>query len=242
MTTKELPTVTLTRKYGSMPTLVQKSVISLQYKDEGVTPQRITSNFDPIKTGNKHNITQGTQGLPLVMRSSEIPAKNVSGSAFRREVGWRSPLLEQRQTVGVVKESAWAIKSPNLEKTVVGSAGKRRLREDVKFPGSWNSEWLARISASNNRVNGRAKTRVQNKDKTESIDKAQTKKGVKARKLPLQRTECIQRKTDTTNKDSLRFSQALSPERELFFQDYRQKCIQWLKSLPDSGMEPIILR
>lgn len=232
-TGKELPSVQLTRKYGSMPMLAQKLMISLEYKDEGFTPRRISGLPDPPKTGNKQNKTQETRPeLALVGRSSETPAKNVRGSSFRRESSWCSSLLERRQTT---------TKTPNMEKTAAGSAGKRR-HEDVKFPESRHSEWLRRISAFNDRISTNAKTRGQNKEQTTNFNKGQQMKGVKARKTPFQGKEDIQKKTVPANKNSGLYSQALSLEREFYFKDYRQKCIQWLKSLPGSGMEPMTLR
>ena len=231
-TGKELPSVQLTRKYGSMPTLVQKSMISLEYKDEGFTPRKMSGLPDAPKTGNKQNKMQETQGLPLVRRSSETPAKNSRGSSFRRETSWCSSLLERRQTT---------TKTPNMEKTAAGSAGKRR-HEDVKFPEGRYSEWLRRISAFNDKISTNVKTRGQNKEQTTNFNKGQHMKGVKARKTPFQGKEGIQKKAVPANKNSGRCSQALSLEREFYFEDNRQKCIQWLKSLPGSGMEPMSLR
>ena len=208
-------------------------MISLEYKDEGFTPRR-TSGFSnsPKTAGNKQNRTQETQGLPLVRRSLETPAKNVRGSSFRRETGWCNSVLGRRQTT---------TKTPNMEKTAVGSAGKRR-HEDVKFPESRHSEWFKRISAFNDRISANAKTRGQNKEQTTNFNKGQYMKGVKAQKAPFQGKDDIQKRTVPANKNLARYSQAVSLEREFLFQDYRQKCIQWLKSLPSSGMEPMSLR
>ncbi|KAJ7376184.1 hypothetical protein OS493_036298 [Desmophyllum pertusum] len=150
-TSKEFLTVPLTRKYGSMPSLAQKSVISLEYKDGGFKPRRVSGSSDPQKTGNKESEVQLTLGLPQLRRSLETPVKNARGPNFRREIGWRSPLLER---LGEGQENAGATKTPNKEKNAVGSPGKRRLDDDVKVLPSRHSEWLNRISSFNERVSG----------------------------------------------------------------------------------------
>ena len=247
-TEKELLAVPLTRKYGSMPSLAQRSVISLEYKQEGFTPRRISGGSDPPKTGNKQSRAQVTLGLPLVRRSSETPAKNVRDSSFGREKDWRNPLLERWQTMGAGQESAGATK-PNMEKTTLGHAGKRRLHEDVKFPESRHSEWLSRISAVNGRVNGTktadasSKTRGQMKEQISYSKNGRERQGAQVGKTQIPRKTDIPKKTVlTTNKNTVKYSQGFSLEKEFFFQDYRQKCIQWLKSLPDSETQPMTLR
>ncbi|KAJ7376185.1 hypothetical protein OS493_036299 [Desmophyllum pertusum] len=50
---KEFLTVPLTRKYGSMPSLAQKSVISLEYKDGGFKPRRVSGSSDHKRLGTR---------------------------------------------------------------------------------------------------------------------------------------------------------------------------------------------
>ena len=244
---KELLTVPLTRKYGSMPSLAQKSMISLEYKDKSFIHRRISGCSEPQKTVNKQSKAKETQGVPLSPRPSETPAKTVRALSLRRENGWRSPLLERRQIIGVDRVNAGAMKKPNIEKTSL-SVSKRRLSENVKFPDGRQSEWLSRISAFNERHNGAkmvntsAKTGLQIKEQTNNFHRGQDTKCVKSRKTSLARTKDIPSKTVSTNKNTEKYPQAFSLEREFYFQDYRQKCVQWLKSLPDSETQLTSLR
>lgn len=247
-TSKEFLTVPLRRKYGSMPSLAQKSMISLDYKDEGFISRRVS---DPPKTGTRQSGAHESLELPQVRWSLEIPARNNHSPNFRREIAWRSSLLEQRQNMGVHQETPGATTTPNKEKTAAGSPGKRRLDEYTTFLPSQHSEGLARILPFNERLNGvkkddtSLKTRAQitGQGKVTNTGQNTKTKSVQARKSQFRRKTEVPKKTVlTTNIDAGKYSRAFSVEREFFFQDYRQKCIQWLKSLPDSGTHPMNLR
>lgn len=231
--------VPLTRKYGSLPLLAQKSMISLEFKGQGFTPRWTSGGSDPEKTRNKQSGAKASLGFSAGRRSPETPAKTVRGSSLRRETGWRSPLLEQRQTTRAGQQSAGATKTLNMDNTVVGSAGKRRLHEDVK---TRHSEWLNRISAFNERVKAAAKTREGPKEQTNNFDKGRDTKGINARRTQFPKKEDNVKNMVSTNKNSEHYSQAFSLEREVCFQDYRQKCIQWLETLPDNVTQPMSLR
>lgn len=244
-TPKDFLTVPLIRKYGSMPSLAQKSMISLEYNDSSL-PRRVSGGSDPPKIGNKQSGARGSLELPLVRRSMETPAKNDDVPNFRREIGWRSPLLERRQTLGVGQEIAGATTTPNKEKT---TDAKRWLEEDAKFLPNRHSEWLNRISSFNERVAGVktadaiSKTRVQITGQNKVTNTGKKPKGAQLKKSQFRRKTDVPKKTVlTANNDPEKYSQVFSVEREFFFQGYRQKCIQWLKSLPDNGTQPMNLR
>lgn len=231
-----------------MPSLAQKSKISLDYNDNSL-PRRVSGGSDPPKTGNKHSGALQSLELPLVRRSMETPAKNDHEPNFRREIGWRSPLLERRQTQGVDHETTGATTTPNTEKTAAGSPGKQLLDEDAKFLPSRHSEWLNRISSLNERLagvktaDGSSKPRAQITGQNKVSSTGQKAKGGQPRKSQFRRKTDVPKKTVlTTNNVPEKYSPAFSMEREFYFQDYRQKCIQWLKSLPDSGTQPMNLR
>lgn len=221
----------LTRKYGSMPILANKSAqISLEYKNEKSFPtRRISSKSDSSETGNKQIHSPEARELPLLPRPSETNTTSI----FRRENGTRSLFLERRQALRGRQGSAAATKTPNNEKVFARNPGKRRLDKDVKFTECRRSDWINRLSAFNNRINANTKTEQQSKKlglgtnftKKETIKSAKTKM-----------TSTIRMKGNQKNS----VSEVLSLEREFQHQtDYRQKCIQWLKSLPDGGRESI---
>ncbi len=231
-----------------MPSLAQKSKISLDYNDNSL-PRRVSGGSDPLKTGNKHSGALQNLELPLVRRSLETPAKTEHGPNFRREIGWRSPLLERRQTEGMGHETAGATTTPKTEKTATRSPAKRLLDEDAKFLPSRHSEWLNRISSLNERLNGvktadaSSKPRAQITGQSKITNTGQKAKGVQPRKSQFRRKTDVPKKTVlTTNNVPEKYSPAFSMEREFYFQDYRQKCIQWLKSLPDNGTQPMNIR
>lgn len=227
-TEKTLLTVPLSRKYGSMPTLAHKSVrISLEYRDREFTSRRISSGSDRPKTGNKQNRSQDARGFPLARKSSESPIKSYSGSGFRRESGIQSPLFERQEAARRRQKRAGAAKTSYLENVVARSSGKRRLDEGVIGVESRHSEVFKRLSAFNNKSNGNVKVQGYNVNIEQNITSA------KPRLTSTQTMNGIQKKT---------VSQLVPLEREFQFQDYRQKCIQWLKSLPDIGMKPVSLR
>ena len=238
----------LTRKFGSMPSLAQKSMVTLDYKDEGFIPQRV---LDPPKTGTRQSGTHESLELPQVRWSFVIPAKTDHSANSRREIAWRSPLLEQRQNAGVDKQTAGAATTPNKEKTAASSPGKQRLNEYATFLPNQHSEWLGRVLPVNERLNGEKKADTSLKTRAQITAQGKvpnpgqnTKlKIVQARKSQFRRKTEVPKKTAlTTNTDAGKYSRVYSVEREFYFQDYRQKCIQWLKSLPDSGTLPMNLR
>ncbi|XP_020603344.1 uncharacterized protein LOC110042322 [Orbicella faveolata] len=247
-TSREFLTMPLTRKFGSMPSLAQKSIISLDYKDEGFTPRKVS---DPPKSGTRQSGTHESLELPQVRWSLVIPAKNVHSPNSRQKIAWRSPLLEQRQNAGVDQQSVGETITPNKEKTAAGSPGKRRLNENATFLLKQHSEWLGRVLPFNERLNGvkkadsSLKTRAQitGQGKVTNTGQNTKLKGIQVRKSQIRRKIEVPKKAPlTTNKDAGKYSRAISVEREFYFQDYRQKCIQWLKSLPDSGTHPMNLR
>lgn len=245
-TSKEFLTVPLIRKYGSMPSLAQKSMISLDYKDSGL-PRRVSGGSDPPKTGNKPTGPLGNLELPQVRRLVETPAKNDHEPNFRREIGWHSPLLERRQTPGVSQETAGAITTPNMEKTTTESPGRQCLDEQATFLPGRHSEWLNRISSLNERLSGvkttSSKTVAQTTGNNKVTNTGQKARGGQPRKSQFRRKTTIQKKTvSTTHNDTEKYTQAFSVEKEFYSQDYRKKCIQWLKSLPDSETQPMNLR
>lgn len=244
-TSKEFLTVPLIRKYGSMPSLAQKSMISLEYKDSSL-PRRVSGGSDPPKTGNKQTGPLGNLELPQVRWLVETPAKNDHGSNFRREIGWRSPLLEQRQTSGVRQETDGVTTTPNMEKTAPESPGRRGLDEQPMFLPSRHSEWLNRISSLNERLSGvnttSSKTVAQTTGNNKVTNTGQKARGGQPRKSQFRRKTNIPKKTVLTHNETEKYSPAFSVEKELYFQDYRQKCIQWLKSLPDTEAQPMNLR
>ena len=247
-TSREFLTMSLTRKFGSMPSLAQKSMISLEYKDEGFPPRRVS---DSAKNGTRQSGTHESLELPHVRWSLVIPAKNDHSPNSRREIAWRSPLLEQRQNTGVDQQTAAKNSTPNTEITAAGSPGKRRLNEYATFVPSQHSEWLGRVLPFNERLNGikkaesTLKTRAQITWQGKVINTGQNTKlkSVQARKSQIRRKIEVPKKTAlTTNNDAGKYSRAISVEREFYFHDYREKCIQWLKSLPESGTHPTNLR
>ena len=238
----------LTRKFGSMPSLAQKSMISLDYKDEGFTPRRVS---DQPKAGTRQSGTHESLELPQVRWSLVISAKKGHSPNSPRGIAWRSSLLEQRQNAGLDQQSAGETTTPNKEETAAGSPGKRRLNEYATFLPSQHSEWLGRVLPFNERVNGvkkvdsSLKTRAQitGQGKVTYTGQNTKLKNVQARKSQIRRKIDVPKKTAlTTNNDAGKYPQAISVEGEFYFQDYRQKCIQWLKSLPDSGTHPMNLR
>ena len=233
----------LTRKFGSMPSLAQKSMISLDYKDEGFIPRKIS---DPSKNGTRQSGTHESLELPQVRWSLLIPAKTDQSPNFRPEIAWRSPLLEQRQNVGVDQQTAGATTTPNKEKTAAGSSGRRRLNEYATVLPTQHSEWLGRVFPFNERFTGVNKADSGLKTgqgKITSRGQNAKLKSVQARKSQFRRKTEVPKKTElTTNIDTGKYPRAISLEREFYFQDYRQKCIQWLKSLPDSGAHSMNLR
>ncbi|KAJ7376200.1 hypothetical protein OS493_036314 [Desmophyllum pertusum] len=149
-TSKEFLTVPLTRNMAAC--LVGSEIRDItRVQRRRFQARRVSGSSDPQKTGNKESEVQLTLGLPQLRRSLETPVKNARGPNFRREIGWRSPLLER---LGEGQENAGATKTPNKEKNAVGSPGKRRLDDDVKVLPSRHSEWLNRISSFNERVSG----------------------------------------------------------------------------------------
>ena len=238
----------LTRKFGSMPSLAQKSMISLEYKDEGFTPRRVS---DSLKTDTKQSGTHESLELPQVRWSFVISTKNDHCPNSRREIAWRSPLLEQRQNAGVDQQTAGETTTPNKEITAAGSPGKRRLNENATITPIQHSEWLGRVLPFNERLNGVTKTdsslkargQITGQGKVINTGQNMKLKSFQARKLQIRRKIEVPRKTAlTTNNDAGKYSRAISVQREFYFHDYRQKCIQWLKSLPDSGTNPMNLR
>ena len=221
----------LTRKYDSMTTLANKSVqISLEYKDETkFLARRISSKSDSPETGKKQIHSPEARALPMVLRSSETPAASI----FRRENGTRNLLLERRQAPRGRQESGAATKTPNNERIFTRSPGKQRLHMNVEFIESRRSDWINRLSAFNNRINANTKTQQQSKKQGlgTNFSKVETIKSTKPKMASTMKMKGKQ-------KNSL--SEVLSLEREFQHQtDYRQKCIQWLKSLPDGGIDSI---
>ena len=231
-----------------MPSLAQKSMISLDYKDEGFTPRKVSY---PPKTGTRQSGTQGSLELPQFRWSLVISAKNDKSPNSPREIAWRNSLLEQRQHGGVDQQSTGETIAPNKEETAAGSPGKRRLNEYATFPPRQHSEWLGRVLPFNERLNGvkkaesSLKTRAQitGQGKVTYTGQNTKLKNVQARKSQIRRKIEVPRKTAlTTNNDPEKYPRAISVDREFYFQDYRQKCIQWLKSLPESGKHPMSSR
>lgn len=231
-----------------MPSLAQKSVISLDYKEEGFKPRRVSGGSDPEKTGNKLSEMQKAHGLPYVRVSLETSAISGYGPNFWRENGWRGQLLERRQTLGLCQEDAGESITPNKERTTVGTPVKPRLNETVKFLPTRYSEWFSRISSLNERIgvktaDASSKTRAQqSRGQNKTTNAGQNTKGVQARKSQLRRKTEVPKKTLLTDNVGGKYSEVFSKEREVYFQDYRQKCIQWLKSLPDNGTLAMNLR
>ncbi|CAH3033608.1 unnamed protein product, partial [Porites lobata] len=243
--TKQFLSVPLTRKYGSMPLLVpQKSVISLEYKEKGSIPRRGTfGGSEALKTRNiEHDVKEIREVKPVTRLPETFIAKPVQSSiSYRREIAYRSPLLERRQSMG-------AMKTPTLEKKAPGTS-QPRLQENKKVKESRQSERLSETSALHDRHNGvnvinvKANTRVQTHEQGNGFYKRQETRGVKSKKKQLSRKRDIPDKTAITRKNDGKSSEVVSLERESHFQDYRQKCVQWLKSLPDTEMpQPTTLR
>ena len=243
--TKQFLSVPLTRKYGSMPLLVpQKSVISLEYKEKGSIPRRGTfGGSEALKTRNiEHDVKEIREVKPVTRLPETFIAKPVQSSiSYRREIAYRSPLLERRQSMG-------AMKTTTLEKKAPGTS-QPRLQENKKVKESRQSERLSETSALHDRHNGvnvinvKANTRVQTHEQGNSFYKRQETRGVKSKKKQLSRKRDIPDKTAITRKNDGKSSEVVSLERESHFQDYRQKCVQWLKSLPDTEMpQPTTLR
>ena len=65
---------------------------------------------------------------------------------------------------------------------------------------------------------------------------------MKARKSLLRRKTDTSKKTATTDNDGEKYSQETPLNRMGNSQDYRQKCIQWLQSLPDTNTLAMNLR
>jgi len=239
-TSREFLTTPLRRKFGSMPSLAQKSMISLDYK-EGFTPQSVS---DPPKTGTREGGKHESLELPQVKWSLVIPAKN----DHRLEIAWRSRLrLEQQQNAGVDQQTAGATATPNKEKTAASNPAKQQLNEYTTFLPNQHSEWLGRALPFHERLNGVKK--VDTSLKTRAQTTAQGKvpnTGQYAKLKSVQARKQIRRKNEvaklTANIDGGKSSRVYSVEREFYFHDYRQKCIQWLKSLPDSVTHPMNLR
>lgn len=243
--TKQFLSVPLTRKYGSMLLLVpQKSVISLEYKEKGSIPRRGTfGGSEALKTRNiEHDVKEIREVQPVTRLPETFIAKPVQSSiSYRREIAYRSPLLERRQSMG-------AMKTPTLEKKAPGTS-QPRLQENKKVKESRQSERISETSALHDRHNGvnvinvKANTRVQTHEQGNGFYKRQETRGVKSKKKQLSRKKDIPDKTAITRKNDGKSSEVVSLERESHFQDYRQKCVQWLKSLPDTEMpEPTTLR
>lgn len=245
-TSREFLTAPLRRKFGSMPSLAQKSMISLDYK-EGFTPRSVS---DPPKTGTRQGGKHESLELPQVKWSLVTPAKN----DHRLEIAWRSPLVEQQQNAGVDQQTAGATATPSKAKTAASSPAKQQLNEYATFSPNQHSEWLGRALPFNERLNGvkKADTSLKKADtslKTRAQTTAQGKvpsTGQNAKLKSVQARKQIRRKNEvvklTTSIDGGKSSRVYSVEREYYFQDYRQKCIQWLKSLPDSVTHPMNLR
>lgn len=247
-TSKDYLTVPLTRKFGSMPTLAQKSAISLDLRDEGFKPRRVSGSSDPEKTGIKLSETHGAHGLPLVKVSFETPANSAYGANIWRENGWHSPLLEQPQTLGVSRIEARESNMPNKGKMTVGSAGKWRPDEALTFLPSRYSEWFNMSSSFNSRIGVKtadtsAKQQTQlSRGQNRMANTGQTPKCVRARKSLLRRRTDTPKKTALTGNNAEKYSPVTSLNREGNFQDYRHKCTQWLQSLPDNKMLAMNLR
>ena len=233
---KQFLSVPLTRKYGSMPLLApQKSVISLEYKDKGSIPRRGTfGGSEALKARNIENDVKEIREVQQVTRLPEtFIAKSVQSSmSHRREIANRSPLLERRQVMA-------SMKTPTPEKKALGTS-QPRLQENKKVMESRQSERISETSAFHDRHNGvnviyaRANTRVQTHERGNGFYKRQETRGVKSKKKLLSRKKDIPDKTAITRKNDEKPSEVVSLEREFHFQDYRQKCVQWLKSLPDT--------
>lgn len=247
-TSREFLTMPLTRKFGSMPSLAQKSMISLDYKDESFTPRRVS---DSPKNGTRQSGTHESLELPQVRWSLVIPAKNGQSPNSRREIAWRSQLLDQRQNAGVDQQTAGETTTPNKEIAAAGSPGMRRLNEYATFVPNQHSEWLGKVLPFNERLHGvtkadsslKARGQITGQGKVINTGQNTKLKSFQARKSQIRRKTDVPRKTAlTTNNDAGKYSRTISVEREFYFHDYRQKCIQWLKSLPDSGTHPMNLR
>ena len=237
-TSREFLTTPLRRKFGSMPSLAQKSMISLDYK-EGFTPRGVS---DPPKTGTRQGGKHESLELPQVKWSLVIPAKN----DHRLKIAWRSPLLEQ-QNAGMDQQTAGGTATPNKEKTAASSPAKQQLNEYATFLANQHSEWLSRALPFNERLNGVKKADTSLKTRAQTTTQGNVPNtGQYAKLKSVQARKQIRRKNEvaklTTNIDGGKSSRVYSVEREFYFQDYRQKCIQWLKSLPDSVTHPMDLR
>ena len=239
---KQFLSVPLTRKYGSMPLLApQKSVISLEYKDKGSIPRRGTfGGSEALKARNIENDVKEIREVQQVTRLPEtFIAKPVQSSmSHRREIAYPSPLLERRQIMA-------SMKTPTPEKKALGTS-QPRLQENKKVMESRQAERISETSAFHDRHNGvnviyaRANTRVQTHEQGNGFYKRQETRGVKSKKKLLSRKKDI---PDITRKNDEKPSEVVSLERESHFQDYRQKCVQWLKSLPDTEKpQPTTLR
>ena len=240
-TSNDCLTVLLTRKFGSMPALAQKSAISLDFHDEGFKPRRVSGSSDPEKTGTILCESQGVHGLPLLKVSFETPANSAYGADIWRENG-------RHTTLGVSRMDASESKTPNKGTRAFGSAGKWKPDEALTFLPSRYSEWFNRSSSLNYRIGVKttdtsAKPQAQqSRGQNRTANTGQTTKGMKARKSLLRRKTDTSKKTATTDNDGEKYSQETPLNRVGNSQDYRQKCIQWLQSLPDTNTLAMNLR